>query len=347
MKEEKQRNIAFDILRILSAVSIIIMHITDGNIYSSPVKGSVFWQSALLNSISHFGVPVFVMISGALFLAPGYKLNLKRLWLHNILRLCIVYIVWSFAYGIYDYSSYGGGFKQLIWCAVIGRPHLWFLPMIIGIYIILPFIVTWVRNASVKEIRLFILLFFIFNIVCETIKAFKAAEIITFILDLRNIQLVCSYVGYFIIGYYVVHIGLEKKVRKLLYCAGMISGILSAISVILLSNIAGTPNMYIVDSYSIFTFFWSAAIFTFVFEKAGNKTYGKHMELFWGNIGKDTLGLYLCHLGIIEIIYPIRDFCASLPVIPGFLLYTLIIAIIGLGLGAGLRRIPFIGRYIC
>lgn len=61
-----------DLLRIISALAVIVIHLaSDRLVFSTP--NSFEWQSLnLLNSISRFCVPVFVMISGALFLEKKY-----------------------------------------------------------------------------------------------------------------------------------------------------------------------------------------------------------------------------------------------------------------------------------
>ena len=347
MKDNTNRNLAYDVLRIISAISIIVMHISSGSVYSLSL-GSASWSEAvIINSISHFGVPVFVMISGALFMHPDKKIDMKRLWIHNILRMFVVFLVWSFIYGFLDHLSYRGGIRELLWSCVISRNHLWFLPMIIGIYIILPILIRWVRNAEAKEIRLFILLFFIFQVICETLNACEFAEIITVALDYRNIEIVCSYVGYFIIGYYITHIGLSKKVRITLYLLGFLGCISGIAAVFVLSIKRQIPAVSIVDSFSVFTFLYSTALFTFISECFGKKEYKGKIPIFISNVSKDTLGLYLCHLLIIERAALFGNIYESMPVIPGVLFYTAVICIIGLGGSALIRRIPFAGRYIC
>ncbi len=347
MKENTNRNMAFDILRIISAISIVVMHISSQSVYSLQINSAGFNGAVIINSISHFGVPVFVMISGALFMHPDRKLDLKRLWLHNILRMFIIFILWSFIYGFIDHLRYRGDIKELLWSCVISRNHLWFLPMIIGIYIILPIILRWVRNAKEKEIRLFILLFFVFQIICETINAFEAAEIIAFALDYRNIEIICSYVGYFIIGHYIANIGLKDKTRKLIYVLGIIGCFAGTAVVFAFSILRNEPAVTLVDSFSIFTFLYSVALFTFVYNLFGKKEYKGWLPSFISNVSKDTLGLYLSHLLIIEKITVFGDISKQMPVVSGIIVYTALVFIVGIAGSGLLRRIPFVGRYIC
>ena len=52
------------------------------------------------DALFRFGVPVFVMLSGAVFLPKERELNIKRLYTHNILRVAVSYVFWSALYGL-------------------------------------------------------------------------------------------------------------------------------------------------------------------------------------------------------------------------------------------------------
>ena len=103
----------------------------------------------------------------------------------------------------------------------------------------------------------------------------------------------------------------------------------------------------VVDSFSVLTFFYSLAVFCLVYDLIKDKTTQEKTAVLLSNLGKDTLGLYLCHIAVIEIVTPLNDWYYSMPVLVGIPLYTLAIFCIGICIGAILRRIPVIGRYIC
>ena len=101
-EESKGRNIAFDLLRIIAAFSVVVLLVSGVFIDRSPVGSLDFRLSNFVNSISRFGVPIFVMISGAIFLSEEKMVTIKKLWSKNILRMFIVFGVWSFAYYVYE-----------------------------------------------------------------------------------------------------------------------------------------------------------------------------------------------------------------------------------------------------
>lgn len=354
------RNPAFDLLRVISLVGVIVMHVTSGIVEGVFSTNTDYLVKLIYNAPFHYGVPIFVMISGALFLAPGREINIKRLWKHNILRMIIVYFVWSTIYGLYDYMQYKASWKYIVWEIVNSRDHLWFLPMIIGIYAIVPILSTWIKNSSKKEIEYFIGLFLILQVICETIKVLPLPEITVYILALRNIQLVCSYVGYFVLGYYIIHIGIAQKRIKLIYVLGVLGAVMSVGATIGLAAYTKVTGFGIVDSFSILTFFWVIALFVWVnrlfdknscliFEERDSsiEPHNSKINVVWAELGKDSFGAYLCHIAVIEILMSIGFSADSIPVVIGIPVYVIVIYIISSFIAAIIRRIPFIGRNIC
>ncbi len=347
MRESGHRKIEYDILRILSALSVVFMHITVNNLYSLPMTSNTWLAGTVINAVSHFGVPVFVMISGAIFLDPSREPDIKRLWLHNILRMILVLIVWSTFYGVTDYLEYKAEPIYILREIIDGRNHLWFIPMIIGLYMIQPFLLRWIKNAKESEIRYFLILFVSIGVIWETLKAFNISGVIDHLDKFRNIEMVCSYVGYFILGYYVVHVGLTKKARNIAYFCGIAGCVLSAVCLTQLSRVKGIPMTDLVDSFSVFTFTYSLAVFTFFIQLFKSKSITPGHSGLIAELGKDTFGLYLCHIALIERLGFLQNYFDALPAALSLIIYALILFIIGILVSAILRRIPFVGRYIC
>ena len=89
----EKRMLHYDLLRILAAFSVVMLHSASQFWYTLPVTDKDWLIMNSYDSLVRFGVPVFVMISGALFLSDDKKTDIKRLYTHNILRLLIIYIV--------------------------------------------------------------------------------------------------------------------------------------------------------------------------------------------------------------------------------------------------------------
>ena len=64
----ENRVIYFDYLRIISIFSVVVLHMAGQNWKTSDVNSFNWGWFNLVDSLVRWGVPVFVMISGALFL---------------------------------------------------------------------------------------------------------------------------------------------------------------------------------------------------------------------------------------------------------------------------------------
>jgi surface polysaccharide O-acyltransferase-like enzyme len=72
---KKERVEWIDLLRFLAITFVIIIHSCGA--YVTSTKGTeVWWIFNIVNSFSHFSVPIFVMISGALLLKRDEPINI-------------------------------------------------------------------------------------------------------------------------------------------------------------------------------------------------------------------------------------------------------------------------------
>lgn len=339
-----------DILRIVACFSVIMLHTSAQAWYSLPVESGGFKIANSYDALFRFGVPVFVMISGALFLAPERKTNMRKLYVHNIWRLEVLYIFWSCLYGLKDCMGFGLsnlGWKDIVREMILGRYHLWFLPMIIGIYALLPVLKSWIAHAEKKNIEYFLLLFFLCQILCETIRAIRPSNMLDYVLNLFQPEMVCSYLGYFVLGYYLVHIGIDKKWHKFIYTGAFFGGILNVLLGNYLAERAGEPTGAIYDSFGAFTALISMALVILVKETFAGKSWGKGTEKVVHEISSATLGIYVMHVGMIEWLEPRGIHSQMMPLAFGIPFLAVLCFIVCFVISAVLRRIPIVGKYIC
>ena len=78
-----------DILRIFSCILIIGVHVSAMNWGDAPVTSSQWQFMNFYDCLSLLGVPLFFMISGALFLNEHHNISLCDLFFRKILRLSV------------------------------------------------------------------------------------------------------------------------------------------------------------------------------------------------------------------------------------------------------------------
>lgn len=350
IQKDNQRKIQYDLLRIIAAFSVVMLHSAAQFWYDLDVRSTEWVIANSYNAVFRFGVPIFVMISGALFLDNGYKLNLKRLYTRNILRLVILYIVWSCIYGLYDCIGYGFAalsYKEILREMLSGRYHLWFLPMIVGIYVLLPILKSWVEHTDKKNLQYFLTLFFVLQICSETLRAFSKMDELHYILDLAKIEMACGYIGYFVWGYYIVHVGIGKKLQRAIYVSFVPAIFLNIIFGNLLAWREGMAVGAVYDSFGIFTFLMVTALFSFAAEKGKKVSLGEVAQRIVKEISAGTLGVYVMHIGLMEALKLLGVHSMMLPNVIGIPVYAALCFEICLLAAAILRRIPVIGKYLC
>lgn len=347
---EKKRELHYDLLRIFAAFSVVLLHSASQYWYTLDIHGKDWIVANSYDALFRFGVPVFVMISGALFLAPEYKLDVKRLYRHNILRLIVLYAIWCVLYGIFDVKVYGNanyGAKEIIREMIYGRYHLWFLPMLVGIYMLLPMLKIWVEHATKKQLEYILILFVVVQIGFYTIKALTVTDELHYILGLADVEMVGSYVGYFIWGYYLAHVGLSDKIKKAFYIGFVPAAVLNVVLGNVMAWQHGMATAEIYDSYSVFTFIVGTVLFVFAKEKLSAIQYGKVSGFVIKEVSAATFGIYVMHIMVLELLQVWGIDSMMINNIAGIPLLAIACFIICMIAAALLRRIPFVGRYIC
>ena len=140
-KSEK-RQIELDFLRVLAMFAVVVVHTCGMNtsgMAANNTKGVIFSGICALLT---WEIPAFVMISGRFFLDPERAVSVDRIK-RAVLRLAIAFVVWDVVYQIYYILA--GTYSELNWKGVImqaiqGPYHFWFIYMMIGVYLLVPFL---------------------------------------------------------------------------------------------------------------------------------------------------------------------------------------------------------------
>lgn len=348
-----KHNDSFDILRIIAAFSVVVLHVSGQFIMAYPVGSTQFCISNFINSVSRFGVPIFVMISGAIFLSEEKTVTIPRIWSKNILRLLIVFLIWSFGYYVFQslylwhYDFWNQGLLRTFTGCIYASEHFWFLFMIMGLYALVPILRTWVHHATTRELYYFTTLFVVFQILRSTCTILLDKSLIYKLSDMMTIVELSGYLGYFVLGYLLTKRPVSTKFKLAIYCLVPV-GIIANYSVShYLSNRSGayTPGIY--DCFGIFTFIHIMALFLFVTDLVPNGISNKRVSSCLNRLALDTLGIYMMHVALLEYFVEENILFGQLHPLPGILLLSFICFFISGIVSAILRRIPFLGHYIC
>lgn len=149
-----------DNARVLAVFAVVVCHIAPGLAAASGQSVSRdWWIGNSYQSLIRWCVPVFVMISGMLLLDPGKAESVLVFYRKRASRILIPLLFWTgfFLLWISKGAILRGdpiSLSDLAQRVITGRPfyHMWFLYMILGLYLLAPFLRIVIRQSSQSEL---------------------------------------------------------------------------------------------------------------------------------------------------------------------------------------------------
>ncbi|MBN1129161.1 MAG: acyltransferase family protein [Chitinispirillaceae bacterium] len=137
-----------DLLRFFAVFSVVVLHAAVPFVLSfGRIPPGDWWAGNILDSSVRWCVPVFVMISGALLLNRDNNQSILSFYRRKTYRILIPLLFWSIFYSalngfILNRSHQSVSSGLLIFNFLTGRPypHLWYLYMLLGLYVLTPFL---------------------------------------------------------------------------------------------------------------------------------------------------------------------------------------------------------------
>lgn len=209
----KHRENNYDLLRILSCVAVIVIHVSgqwvdirSGNQYLLAGLNRQLLVN-VYDSLSRFAVPCFVMISGAFILDNPKNLDYKAFYRKSFRHVVVPTVIFTILYTLFkvgmNLAGTGAGWGNVLSGLVAGKPfyHMWYLYMLIGVYLLAPWMLRVKNEIGERAFARVAVAFLILATASMwTIGETKLAW---------NLGAVFCYLGYFAIGYVI-----RKRIDK-------------------------------------------------------------------------------------------------------------------------------------
>ncbi|MBQ7358782.1 MAG: acyltransferase [Lachnospiraceae bacterium] len=347
-----------DLIRALSCVLVVAIHVSavDFDILSYT---SFEWSIArLINCIGMNGVPLFFMISGALLLNSEYQLSTKKLFFDKIGKLLLAYLLTCFFYNLVPFFR---GWVPFEWYYIkecllegtiygIGLYHVWFIPVLLGIYLLLPVLRT--AFAKKENCEYFLLLFFIAGIVLPTLQLFELpGQIDRFLSHLRDnyfVGMITGYVGYFVLGHYLHSFVTFEWNRKkgVIVAALTVIAILATYAGCLMDSFkTGITSSLFNTPFSINLAVGSQGIFLLA-KHLGSKIQSQKALRVIRNFASYTLGIYLLHPFVINTFETITKVNYIPVYLISILLRWMVVIVVTFSIVFCVKKIPGIKKLI-
>lgn len=207
LKPAPEREHWADLLRATAIVAVIVLHVSAVVVYRfESIPASNWWLANVLNSISRFCVPVFLMLTGTFVLpnSNSYPRMLRRLGM----RILLPFLFWAVVHLAVQLYLDGNTSLEAAEVAIRGgiSYHFWYVYLIIGVYLILPLLNRLVTRLS-RRVMVVILLIWPLSFLL-TIEPLKNT------IPFGGAWYLAAHIGYVLLGYLLVRTKPQENTTK-------------------------------------------------------------------------------------------------------------------------------------
>ena len=295
----KGKIFSISLIRAIGCLAVIVLHVTAPLLHHSESLSNEWWLGYFFNSMTRFSVPIFVMASGALILTrlkDESNINFISFYKKRASKIMPALIFWSLFYillqifqnKLYKFTDI---YEFFIPRFIHGNIyfHLWYFYMILGLYIVAPYLSRLVKNLKSITLRNYILLGFALASCFKLSSYYIGNENIFFLVNS------IIYIPYFLMGALIFK-SREKLIKY--KSIGLIISVFSWITLQFLSSLLfpylnSNSPLIMSDYLNPFVIFMSIGIFIYLinFEDSNSFYFNKIIEI----ISKFSIGIYLIH----------------------------------------------------
>ena len=361
----KERGVFLEWLRVIACFMVMAIHAAENfylggeapNVTFIATRSDAFWVT-VTECICRVCVPLFVMTSSYLLFPISRSTGefLKR----RLARVFAPFAVWAVAYVI----ASGGNLWKFAFNFPDEGGHLWFVPMLMGLYLVMPLLSPWAEKVGKRELQGWLLLW-LFTTTFPFLRAlwtlrygappFGAVPYLYGECPWNSFgafHYVSGFVGYMLLGLWFRRFGGELSWRKTL--AASIPFWIAGVAII------GVPFFCYADKFP-FSAPYSAAVYMemsieynsfgvalatiavfLVFRKLDFR--GIAYRVIVRPVSEASYGMYLMHMFILPPAFALlrpytqTPFCIVLSALATFA--------VSAGIALVLKRVPGLGRWI-
>lgn len=197
-----QRDFRLDALRVAAAFTVVWLHISAGVVSTHPdAHRLAWWVGNVADAFSRWCVPAFVMISGALLLAQPCEAAPLHFYRRRVGRLIVPLVFWTVFY--IAFRAFQDGHFNVLPAAqsiVQGKPyfHLWYFYMLMGLYLVTPFIRPLIATGSRQLTGVAVVVLFLMASAHSTVASLVGGRPAATFLAIFP-----SFIAYFVAGHYL------------------------------------------------------------------------------------------------------------------------------------------------
>lgn len=305
----KKRNYPLDILRVLACYLVIQQHASEfyyiGEGGAVVTGDNTFWIG-IFNSVCRISVPLFVMLSGYLLLPMNDVIT--NFFRKRFTRVAYPFVLWCILYAVYNVLMKGDSLQQMF-TNILHIPvnfgtevgHLWYIYMLIGLYLLIPIISPWLKQASKRELQGYLALWVFTTFLPYIHLVFPEVLGECFWNDTPLLYYFSGFIGYFILGHYLKRYGYPSVIAS---WALLIVGyaVTAYIFCSRIDTVALVPQLELSWQFcSVNVMMMAVGLFSLIarLKLTGESAVGKLVI----DISAMSYGMYLAHIMLLNFFY--------------------------------------------
>lgn len=345
-------------IRTFAALGVILIHSTGTYLWdfkpTAPFDAR-WWTGNLYCSLLRWATPFFILLSGSVFLDPERSETTAGFLGKRLRRVLFPFAFWTLIYLAYQYRGSFAGDEAPKLGVVLNKVffedvyyHLWFIPMITGLYFLTPTFRIFIRHARCSDIEYFLALCFVITTVQHWVPGFFIVEYIGWL----------GYIGFYVLGYYLGAFDIAGWKKKTLYATGLFMPAVTALGTWYLSMQAGKHDEKMLVYFSPNVVLMTAAFFVWMKERdwRGFSTRRPRLNSAVQAFAALSFGVYFLHVMVLDVlkngyiagIHITSESFLNIPVhpFPGALLQMSVVAAVSAAIIFALSRVRGLDKWI-
>lgn len=301
LSQGRKLSVPVNLIRTVAIIAVIVLHATrDATSFqpAAPFEIWRWWFVDIYQSLSRVGVPLFVMLSGALLLQPSKTEPMRVFFSKRWTRIGLPFLFWGGAYFAWDFFANQEPFtSRSLVQGVLSGPyfHFWYLYMLVGLYLLTPVLRVLVAHIDRKTFKYFIGVWVLGPLIMSL------PGLLGYNFD-SNLLMIPWWVGYYMLGIYLLKVRVRRSILLGLFLIGIA---LTAVGTYLIAaTVGGTLTYFFHEYFSPTMILASVTLFMLLntFHAPSNQMENRHPKSSWllRKISENTLPIYLLHVMVLE-----------------------------------------------
>ncbi len=346
-----QRAVAPDVVRAVAIALVVLLHTAGAVANPGPTAGvAAFWAGNIYDSLARASVPLFVLLTGWLLLAPERMGEpLGRFFRRRLDRVALPLVTWSLVAWVWiAFRDHHAIAWSRFWRELLAGPvfyHLWYVYVLLGLYLAIPLLRPLAAQATPTLRRYALGLWFVGTAVLPLWTWWGGPSIGIPVL------VVGTYVGYLLAGAWLAATPLSKRTAWELVLLFLLAAVWTIVAT---ARLTGDEHLNVIlysyDKPNVVVMALVAFVLLTQPEPAAWVTRHPVTRALVRGLATSSYGIYLLHPLLLDVlgsgVLGVRISGSSLPpfvgipVLAGGLLFASLLVM------TVARRVPVLGRLL-